>query len=47
MKRTEGQWPNQEDLDKMYSQAPENWNRMTDESLDEMSEHYKEENKKK
>lgn len=47
MKPNEWQWPSQEDLDKMYAQAPENFGRMTDESLDEMSEHYKKERKEK
>lgn len=45
MKRSEGQWP--EDFDKAMEQAPEGWGRMTDEALDEMSEHYTNEEKKK
>lgn len=47
MKRNEDQWPSQEDLDKMHAQAPEGFNRATDESLDEMSDYYKKENKEK
>lgn len=46
MNRNEGQWPSEQELHKAMEQAPENWNRMTDEALDEMSEHYKEKKKK-
>ena len=38
MKRSEGQWPSDEEFEKAMEQAPEGWNRMTDEALDEMGE---------
>lgn len=47
MKRSEGQWPTEDEFNKAMEQAPEGWNTMTPESLDEMSEHYLNEEKKK
>lgn len=46
MKRSEGQWPTEDEFNKAMEQAPEGWNKMTDEALDEMSEHYKESKEK-
>lgn len=45
MKRSENQWD--DDFEKAMEQAPEGWNRMTDEALDEMGEAYKKESKEK
>lgn len=41
MNRNEGQWPDQETINKAMDQRPENWNRMTDEDIDEMFEAHK------
>ena len=46
MKQNKDKWPRQEEFNKAMEQAPEGFGRMTDEALDEMSEHYKEKKEK-
>lgn len=41
MNRNENQWPSQNELNKAMDSAPENWNRMTDEDIDQMFEEHK------
>lgn len=45
MNRSEGQWPTEEEFNKAMENAPEGWNHMTDEALDELSESMKKEKK--